>query len=193
MAQRSEVKIVFLGDTTVGKTSIITSHSRGSFSTEEAPTVGVCFSTQVIDVGGAEVKAKVWDTAGQERFRSLTPFYFRDADVVVLVFAVDSKNSFEGAKCWYESVRREAKTRPQLVIAANKTDLSAERRVPTEEGECFADTIGAAYIECSAKSGMGIEELFAEAVSAALRVREVRSGETQTLSSGGAPRGCCGG
>ena len=185
MSYQSEVKIVFLGDSTVGKTSIISSFSHGEFIADQTPTIGVCFSLQKIEIGGEIIKMKIWDTAGQEKFRSLTPFYYRDSDLVIFVFAIDSKDSFEGIKVWYENVKKDTTKLPKLMVVGNKIDLSDKRKVPIEECECFADTIGATYMECSAKSGQGIEDIFTEAGNILLNEREkiklCKESETNTV------------
>jgi small GTP-binding protein len=153
-----EAKIVFLGDSAVGKTTIISVFAHDEFSEDHSPTVGAHFSLQRMQIGDDEVKLKIWDTAGQERFRALTPMYYRDSDVAVLVFAVDSQDSLTSLTSWIDNLKRDTRTMPALVIVGNKIDL--ERRVNARECETFAEQNGATYAECSALTKKGIEELF---------------------------------
>jgi small GTP-binding protein len=162
----SEVKVVFLGESTVGKTSIIASYSKFGFPTDTTSTIGASFSLHRVQMASTEVKLKIWDTAGQERFRSLTPMYYRDAHVAVLVFAVDSPESFVRLDTWIEDLRREVNKVPAVIVAGNKIDLP--RRIDREQCEAFAQRIGASYCECSAKTRAGIDELFQMAASFSL-------------------------
>jgi small GTP-binding protein len=153
-----EAKVVFLGESAVGKTSIISAHSHNDYSDEHLPTVGAHFSMQHITIGSDEIRLKVWDTAGQERFRALTPMYYRDSQVAVVVFSVDDYMSFEKVAEGIENVRKDTRSMPELLVVGNKTDL--EREVTSPEGEAFAEKVGAVYVECSAKTRQGISELF---------------------------------
>jgi small GTP-binding protein len=167
-----EAKVVFLGDSAVGKTSIITAYSQGECPDEHAPTVGANFSLQRIKIDNEEVKLKIWDTAGQERFRALTPMYYRDSQVAVLVFAVNSNESFQGLSSWLECLKRDTQTMPAIILAGNKVDLDHE--ASTSRGEELAQQIGAVYVECSAKTRTGIEELFVVVARKALENRGIR-------------------
>lgn len=167
-----EVKVVFLGESTVGKTSIIASFASTTkdFLEDQTPTIGACFSLQTVQVNGEDVKLKIWDTAGQERFRALTPMYYRDAQVAILVFAVNAEDSLERLRSWHEDLTRDTRKMPAVIIAANKIDL--ERTVKTNTGEQFAESIEATYMECSAKTKVGINELFAQAAELAVKSNE---------------------
>jgi small GTP-binding protein len=164
---KPELKIVLLGETEVGKTTIISrfSHPEG-MTVSPSPTVGACFTSQSVAVDEEEVLLKIWDTAGQERFRALTPMYYRGAHVAILVFAVDAPETFSKLAYWLEAVRKDPNNNPAIIIAGNKTDLP--RKVTDEEGESFARNAEAAYLSCSAKLGQGITELFHHATALAV-------------------------
>jgi small GTP-binding protein len=157
----AEIKIVFLGESTVGKTSIISCLTHSDFISEVSPTIGASFTLHPMTVEGVQVKLKIWDTAGQEKFRALVPMYFRDTQVAMLVFALDCHESFSALGGWVEDVRRNSKDPPSLIVVGNKSDL--ERVVLGAEGEAFAENVGATYMECSAKTKTGIPELFTAA------------------------------
>lgn len=167
MGEEVELKVVFLGESSVGKTSIITCFSSEGFTPNQTPTVGACFSVKMVSVDGKDVKLKVWDTAGQERFRALTPMYYRDAHVAILVFALDSPVSFERLKGWVEDLERDTRVRPEIIIVGNKCDL--KRKVESADGEAYASSVNATYWECSAKTKDGVEELFCEAAGLGLK------------------------
>jgi small GTP-binding protein len=154
-----EVKLVFLGETQVGKTSIISAFSQpdGPMAQPTA-TVGACLTTQIVAVDGVEVRLKIWDTAGQERFRALAPMYYRDAHVAVLVFAVDVPESLAKLRFWLGALRKDTQTSPAIMIVGNKIDLP--RKVLSDEGEAFAQGFEAPYYECSATLKTGVTELF---------------------------------
>jgi small GTP-binding protein len=185
-----EAKVVFLGDSAVGKTSIISAYAHEEYSEEHSPTVGAHFSLQRLQIGTSEVKLKIWDTAGQERFRALTPMYYRDSQVAVLVFALDSQESLDGLSSWIENLRRDTRLMPEVVVVGNKSDL--ERRV--QGAEQFADRENAVYVECSAKERKGIDELFTIVAQKALTAQgsgAVDSKMVQEITAPGKKKGCC--
>jgi small GTP-binding protein len=153
-----EAKVVFLGESGVGKTTIISVFAHDEYSEEHAPTIGAHFSLQRMKLGDDEIRLKIWDTAGQERFRALTPMYYRDSHVAVLVFSVDQQESFDGLASWIEALKRDTQSMPALIIVGNKVDL--EPVVSAKTCEAFAEENGATYAECSALTKKGIEELF---------------------------------
>jgi small GTP-binding protein len=168
------VKVVFLGDSGVGKTTIISSFSRNDFISTTASTIGAAFSQRTVVVDSDPVTLKIWDTAGQERFRSLTPMYYRDAEVAVLVFAVNDTESFDGLQAWMEDLHRETTHMPSLIVVGNKTDLPRDIEPP--QGEAFADQVHGSYIECSAKTKTGIDALFLLAGTQAIEKRALIRG-----------------
>jgi small GTP-binding protein len=172
-----EVKIVFLGESSVGKTSIISSFSQTGFIPDMSSTVGASFSMQRVALDSCDVKLKIWDTAGQERFRSLTPMYYRDAQVAILVFSVDSTATFDSLDSWVDDLKQHAAKQPAIIIVGNKIDL--ERTVEPMQGEAFADTVGASYIECSAKTRAGVDALFQLAAGIAVDTKIMQKQQRQ--------------
>jgi Ras-related protein Rab-6A len=156
-------KVIFIGDPSVGKTSIITRYLYGAFDTHYQSTVGIDFVSKVVAVGpDRSVKLQLWDTAGQERFQSLIPSYLRDTAACVVVYDVTSRKSFDSVKKWVEVVKKERgdESGVLLFLVANKSDLVDAREVTKADGEQLAEKYGMAFAEASAKSGAGVAELF---------------------------------
>jgi small GTP-binding protein len=180
-----EAKVVFLGESTVGKTSIVACFAEEGFEEVQAPTIGACFSLHEIPVGNDTIKLKVWDTAGQEKYRALTPMYYRDAQVAVLVFAVDMIESLTKLEQWILKLRSDTPILPELIIAGNKIDV--ERTISPQDGQAFADRFEATYCECSAKTEAGIQELFSLAAAKAMKARQLRGFQRRSSSSSVVP------
>ena len=155
-----DAKIVFLGATSVGKTSIISRAVSDDFDSEMPATIGACYTAKVVEVEGTSVNLQIWDTAGQERFRTLAPMYFRGSVVAVLVYSVTDEKSLQDVKNWVDEIKQQTDDMPRIFVVGNKMDLESERVVSTDQGEQMARQLSAFHCETSAKSGRGIEELF---------------------------------
>ncbi|KAG0592990.1 hypothetical protein M758_1G287900 [Ceratodon purpureus] len=156
----SKYKLVFLGDQSVGKTSIITRFMYDKFDVNYQPTIGIDFLSKTMYLEDRTVRLQLWDTAGQERFRSLIPSYIRDSSVAVIVYDVSNRQSFLNTARWVEEVRTERGKDVVIVLVGNKTDLVDKRQVSVEEGETKTRELGALMIETSAKAGFNIKGLF---------------------------------
>lgn len=157
-------KIVFLGDTAVGKTTMITKYIFSTETKDHQPTIGVDFFAQKTEIGGRTVNLQLWDTAGQERFRSLIPNYTRDSFMAVILFDVTKRDTFDRVDSWIEEfvLKNNDGTRINLLLVGNKADLleDKESRSPTkEEAEEKARKYGATYIETSAITPDGVKDL----------------------------------
>lgn len=152
-------KLVFLGDQSVGKSSIISRYVYDTFEDSLNPTIGVDFVVKSIYSGDNTYKIHFWDTAGQERFKSLIPSYIKDCQVAILVYDITRKSSFDNIKSWYENILNERGDDIILGLLGNKNDL-VNREVTTEEGFKKAEEIGALFHECSAKSGDNLTAFF---------------------------------
>jgi Rab family protein len=155
------IKIVFLGESGAGKTSIITSHIQGHCPHKLAPTVGASFLTLQLLWRGIEVEFAVWDTAGQEIYRSLAPMYYRTAKCAVVVFDLTNSDPMPGVGRWIAELRTAT---PDIIVilCGNKCDLEEDRTVSYAQGMNTAASANAAYVETSAKTGMGLDALFQE-------------------------------
>eukprot|EP00906_Rhabdomonas_costata_P025405 RCo036325 len=156
----SKYKLVFLGDQSVGKTSIITRFMYDTFDKQYQATIGIDFLSKTLYLEDRTVRLQLWDTAGQERYRSLIPSYIRDSSVAVIVFDITNRQSFESVDKWLDDVRAERGNDVILMLVGNKTDLSDKREVTIEEGEQKAKQCNVMFIETSAKVGFNIKALF---------------------------------
>ncbi|KAI8082646.1 putative ras small monomeric GTPase Rab6 [Gilbertella persicaria] len=153
-------KLVFLGEQSVGKTSLITRFMYDTFDNTYQATIGIDFLSKTMYLEDRTVRLQLWDTAGQERFRSLIPSYIRDSSVAVVVYDITSRASFQNTAKWIEDVRAERGSEVIIVLVGNKTDLNDKREVTLEEGEKKASDTGIMFIETSAKAGHNVKALF---------------------------------
>ncbi|KAH9552425.1 hypothetical protein CY35_09G066100 [Sphagnum magellanicum] len=198
----AKYKLVFLGDQSVGKTSIITRFMYDKFDNTYQATIGIDFLSKTMYLEDRTVRLQLWDTAGQERFRSLIPSYIRDSSVAVIVFDVANRQSFLNTARWVEEVRTERGSDVIIMLVGNKTDLVDKRQVSIEEGDGKAREFGVMFIETSAKAGFNIKALFRK-IAAALPGMEALSSAKQddlvdinlkttltTAQTEGKPGGC---
>lgn len=134
-------KVVLLGDTSVGKTSILQRFAKGVFKRDQDATIGAHFMSKVVQLpqsNNAQIKLQVWDTAGQEKYRSVTPIYFRDAAAAICVFDITNKQSLDNAEGWISDLRSYAPNHIIIALAGNKCDLYANEEVSIQQGKDFA-------------------------------------------------------
>ncbi|CAJ0938006.1 unnamed protein product, partial [Mesorhabditis belari] len=153
--------VMLLGDSCTGKTCLLIRFKDGTFLNNNfISTVGIDYRNKLVQIDQSKVKLQIWDTAGQERFRSVTSSYYRDADALLLVFDVTSRQSFENIRSWLSQIKEHAKESVQLTIVGNKSDLSGQRKVKIEEGRQLAASYSIPYIETSAKTGHNVDLAF---------------------------------
>ena len=150
--------MVFLGDESVGKTSLITRFMYDTFDPHYKVTIGIDFVSRSMQQADRTVRLQLWDTAGQERFRSLIPSYIRESAVAVVVYDIAARSSWEAVSRWVEDVHRDRGTDILLVLVGSKSDLEREgrRQVSSGEGERYAKEHGMVWGEVSAKEGVGV-------------------------------------
>ena len=161
------VKVVAIGDSGVGKTSLIQMFEHTRFTENFKPTIGADFSNKEITIDGKIVMLQIWDTAGQERYNSLTKLYFKGANAAIIVYDITDKESFAKAQRWSDQIdefqQSETDAKIDKFVVGNKCDLASRQQVTIAESESYAAKIGACGShEVSAKEGSGISELFKE-------------------------------
>ncbi|XP_073676830.1 ras-related protein Rab-41 isoform X2 [Garra rufa] len=159
-------KLVFLGEQSVGKTSLITRFMYDSFDNTYQATIGIDFLSKTMYLEDRTVRLQLWDTAGQERFRSLIPSYIRDSTIAVVVYDITNLNSFQQTSKWIDDVRTERGSDVIIMLVGNKTDLADKRQVSVEAAEKKARELGVMYIETSAKAGYNVKQLFRRVAAA---------------------------
>ena len=158
------MKVVLVGDSQVGKTCIISRLVNDVFKTNNPATIGAAFQTFTVSTATGTVALQIWDTAGQEKYRSLTPMYYRAAEIAILCYDVTNARSLEAMEQWTNELVEKAPPNMQLIIVGNKIDLAEERVIDKATAASFASKHGAVhYAEVSAKTGEGVKELFVKA------------------------------
>ncbi|XP_042438191.1 ras-related protein RABC2a-like [Zingiber officinale] len=175
-------KVLLIGDSGVGKSSLLVSFISNHLGEDLSPTVGVDFKIKHLNVSGKKLKLTIWDTAGQERFRTLTSSYFRGSQGIILVYDVTKRETFNNlADVWVKEVETYSTNHNCVkILVGNKVDKDADRSVTTEEGIAFADEYGCLFFECSAKTRNNVERCFKELALKILGVPEL-------LEEGSAP------
>nr|KIR84660.1 GTP-binding protein ryh1 [Cryptococcus tetragattii IND107] len=151
-------KLVFLGEQSVGKTSLITRFMYDTFDNTYQATIGIDFLSKTMYLEDRTVRLQLWDTG--ERFRSLIPSYIRDSSVAVIVYDITNRTSFQNTSKWVDDVRNERGQDVIIVLVGNKTDLNDKRQVTPEDLDKRAKELGVMSIETSAKAGHNVKTLF---------------------------------
>ena len=157
-------KIVLIGDTSVGKTNILSKYLTDEFDPESKATVGVEFGTKNFKIENNIVKVQIWDTAGQERYRSITNAYYKGAKGALLVYDITNKKSFDNLDRWISDLKTNGDEKISIVLLGNKSDLESQRVISTEEGKNKAELFKFAFMETSALNGSNIEKAFDELI-----------------------------
>ena len=163
MTAKYTIKILTLGDTLVGKSSIVLRFSDNRFDDNQLATIGIDYKTKYIKVKDASVKVLLWDTAGQEKFRNIARQYYKGANGVLLIYDVCDRKSYERIGFWMDELKQNNEIEQlYIILVGNKIDLEEKRVVTREEAEKYAEDNNINYLEVSAKTGEGILDLFNE-------------------------------
>jgi len=155
-----QFKLVLLGDSAVGKSSLVLRFVKKQFYEYQESTIGAAFLTQTVNVKDYVVKFEIWDTAGQERYHSLAPMYYRGAAAAVVVYDLTNRQSFVRAKSWVKELQRQGNPNIVIALAGNKLDLQDKRQIDSEEAKAYADENGIFFMETSAKTDHNVTVLF---------------------------------
>ena len=163
MNEPEAIKVVLVGESGVGKTSIISQFTSHKFDPHRETSLSAQFVSKTIEFAelGKSIKFDIWDTVGQEKYRSLAEIFYRDARVIIFVYDITSEYSFKELKnYWYEETKTKSSGKPLLAVVGNKIDLYGDQKVSNTEGAAFADKIGGIFQVTSAQSDQGISTLF---------------------------------
>ena len=160
------LKIVFVGETGVGKTSIFSQFIDDVFHESFQASTGATYHTKsFLFDDGKELKLDIWDTAGQEKYRALTQMFYKDANAAILVYDITNQDSFEELQnYWVNQIKESSSSNIIIVIVANKSDLIGEEEVNEEDARKFAEEVDAIFCCTSAKNKVGIDDIFVEIV-----------------------------
>lgn len=168
-----QFKLVLLGDSSVGKSSIVNRFVKNSFDEFRESTIGAAFLSQTIKVKESDdseettIKFEIWDTAGQERYKSLAPMYYRNANAALVVYDVTQQDSIVKAQSWVNELKNKVGDEDLVIcLVGNKVDLCDEesednkRAIATHEARSYAKEQGLLFYEVSARTGEGVQQIF---------------------------------
>jgi small GTP-binding protein len=155
-----QFKLVLLGESSVGKSSLVLRFVKGQFHEFQESTIGAAFLTQTVQIDDTTVKFEIWDTAGQERYHSLAPMYYRGAQAAIVVYDITNKETFQKAQTWIKELQRQASPNIVIALAGNKLDLASKRAVSYEEAKAYADECSLLFMETSAKTAANVMDIF---------------------------------
>lgn len=141
-----QFKLVLLGESAVGKSSLVLRFVKGQFHEYQESTIGAAFLTQTVCLDDTTVKFEIWDTAGQERYHSLAPMYYRGAQAAIVVYDITNQDTFGRAKTWVKELQRQASPNIVIALAGNKADLSSKRMVEYEDAQSYAEDNGLLFM-----------------------------------------------
>jgi len=197
-----QFKLVLLGESAVGKSSLVLRFVKGQFLDYQESTIGAAFLTQTVCLNDTTVKFEIWDTAGQERYHSLAPMYYRGAQAAIVVYDITSYDSFDRAKKWVKELQRQGNPNIVIALAGNKVDLASKRTVEIEESQAYSEENGILFMETSAKTAANVNELFVAIAKKLPKTPPVRPSSTRLTPAIDSPNdkkgppakqgGCCG-
>lgn len=153
-------KLLLIGNSSVGKSSLLLRFSDNVFNESFLPTIGVDFKIRTFDLNGKAVKLQIWDTAGQERFKTITSSYYKGAHGIILTYDMTDKQSFKDIENWLAEVDKYANENVVKLLVGNKNDLESNRQVTFNEGKELADSLGIKFLETSAKNSNNVDKTF---------------------------------
>ena len=157
MSEDVTLKVIILGASTVGKTSIFLRYFNNEFSHGTLTTLGVDFKTKFFKFESKKLKINYIDTAGQEKFKSISENYLKGTDGVILVFDLTNKETLDLVNYWADCIKKNNRDNIGMILFGNKSDLENDRDVTYEEGKNLADKLGCQYYEGSAMNGDNVE------------------------------------
>ena len=188
------IKLLLIGNAYVGKTLIVQKFIDNTFSKSTVSTIGVDLQSKVIDINGKKVKYLIWDTAGEDRMKTMTYSYYRGCHVILVVYDVTERKSFQNVTTWVECIEKFAKSNVLKILVGNKTDLEDKRVVTTEEGKKLAMDNGLKYYEISALKITGLHEMFEDVAKEYVEIYEQKAYKNFQLKKNEIvkkKKGCC--
>ena len=166
------IKIILVGDSSVGKTNLLSRFARNVFNQNSKTTIGVEFATKTIKIDEKIIKAQIWDTAGQERYRAITSSYYKGAHGSMIVYDITNSTSFESISKWLKELRDNVDVGIPIMLIGNKSDLEKQRLISQTEAIKYAEKERLAFLETSAAEDKNVEEAFIELIKSILESYE---------------------
>ena len=164
MSKEFIMKVIIVGNPSVGKSNLILQYTENRFNSEHSPTVGLDFSSKKVQLNNITFTCQLWDTAGQEHFQSITRKYYKDSTCAVVVFDITNRNTFTSVQRWFNDIKKECDDNILIVLVGNKSDLENKRQVMYDEAKTLADEFNVSYYETSAKNGNNVDKMFKELI-----------------------------
>ena len=175
------VKVIIIGDSSVGKTNIMSRYLKNQFLENSKATVGVEFGAKLFNINGHKIKAQIWDTAGQEKYKAITGAYYKGSKGAFVVYDITRKDTFESIDRWINDLKTTGDPKLNIMIIGNKCDLDHRREVLKEQGEEKSKSFGCAFLETSALSGDNIEKGFEMMISEIFKKYEKENADDDDL------------
>lgn len=174
-------KVILIGESGVGKTNLSLRFTRNEFDLDSRTTIGVEFSSKLLEVDGKKILAQIWDTAGQEKYQAVIDAFYRNAAGALIVYDITKRISFDRLPFWLDKIETSTRCHTNTLIIGNKSDLRHLRTVPIEEGQQFSDKANLPFLETSALDAINVEEAFESLMKAMyqnlLKEREKKAAE----------------
>ena len=158
------MKFILIGNSGVGKSTMLFQFIDDKFRKGIEPTIGIEFGTKLMDIDGQSIRLQIWDSAGQENYRSITRSYYRNTVCTFLIYDITNKKSFDDIKTWLNEAKTFGNENMHFVLLGNKCELSDNRVVSFQEGKKFAQDNNLIFFEISAKENINITKAFETAV-----------------------------
>ena len=194
MSTINEIKLIVLGNTSVGKSSFILKYIEDKFVLNYIATLGMDFKQKKLKLkNGQEIRLRIYDTAGQERFKSVAVSFIKKAEGVILIYDIGNKATFESLEEWIKNIKESGKENLPIILVGNKCDLPPEKRqVELIEGKDKAEEFNLPFFETSCKEGINIKEVFEKIVEDIAGKNNWSSGgEFKILNKSKSKRKCC--
>ena len=156
------IKLLVIGDSGVGKSSLLLRFADAGYTDAYISTIGVDFKIKTIEIDGKTIKLQIWDTAGQERFRTIVSSYYRGANGVILTYSTTDKDSFANLDTWRKECESYAPDNVSIVLCGTKSDDVKNRQILLEEGKSYAERHNYKFLETSSKSNTNVDDIFIE-------------------------------
>ena len=192
------LKVVLLGNSGVGKTSIVQRFVFEKFKEVNPATLGAMFMAKSIEIpqSNLSIRFNLWDTAGQEKYHSLAATYYKDAAIALIVYDITNLSTFEGAKTWINELREKSTQETMLILVGNKSDMVDKEVVDPKLAKTYAEEMNMDFRLVSAKDGMGVKDMLVDAAKQLLsrnHTKKEQDNEKKRLDnkSNKKKNGCC--